>query len=33
MPSKANIGQDPLERTPSIRGDSPDIGAFNYGND
>jgi len=27
-----NIRQDPFERTPSIRGDSPNIGAFGYGN-
>jgi arylsulfatase len=32
MPSMVNIRQDPFERTPSIRGDSPNIGAFGYGN-
>jgi arylsulfatase len=32
-PSMVNIRQDPFERTPSIRGESPNIGAFGYGND
>jgi len=33
VPSMVNIRHDPFERTPSIRGDSPNIGAFGYGND
>ena len=28
-----NIRQDPFERTPSIRGESPNNSAFGYGND
>ena len=28
-----NIRQDPFERTPSIRGESPNTGSFGYGND
>jgi arylsulfatase len=33
MPSMVNIRQDPFERTPFIRGESPNTGAFGYGND
>src|SRR5579863_8595022 len=33
MPTMVNIRQDPFERTPSIRGESPNEGAFGYGND
>ena len=33
MPGLVNIRQDPFERTPNIRGESPNIGAFGYGND
>jgi arylsulfatase A-like enzyme len=33
MPSMVNIRQDPFERTPFIRGESPNAGAFGYGND
>jgi arylsulfatase len=33
MPSMVNIRQDPFERTPNIRGESPNTGAFGYGND
>ncbi|MBX9829659.1 MAG: arylsulfatase [Xanthobacteraceae bacterium] len=33
MPSIVNIRQDPFERTPSIRGESSNTGAFGYGND
>ena len=33
MPSIVNIRQDPFERTPSIRGESTNTGAFGYGND
>jgi arylsulfatase len=33
MPSIVNIRQDPFERTPMIRGESSNNGAFGYGND
>ena len=33
MPVMVNIRQDPFERTPMIRGESPNTGAFGYGND
>ena len=33
MPAIVNIRQDPFERTPSIRGESPNDGAFGYGNE
>ncbi len=33
MPVMVNIRQDPFERTPMIRGESPNNGAFGYGND
>jgi arylsulfatase len=33
MPTIVNIRQDPFERTPSIRGQSPNEGAFGYGQD
>jgi hypothetical protein len=33
MPSIVNIRQDPFERTPMIRGESPNTGSFGYGND
>jgi arylsulfatase A-like enzyme len=33
MPSMVNIRQDPFERTPFIRGESANAGAFGYGND
>ncbi|UPT93526.1 arylsulfatase [Bradyrhizobium barranii subsp. apii] len=33
MPSMVNIRQDPFERTPFIRGESSNAGAFGYGND
>jgi arylsulfatase len=33
MPGMVNIRQDPFERTPSTRGESPNTGAFGYGND
>ena len=33
MPTLINIRQDPFERTPSIRGESPNEGSFGYGND
>jgi arylsulfatase A-like enzyme len=33
MPVMVNIRQDPFERTPNIRGESPNVGAFGYGND
>jgi arylsulfatase len=33
MPTIVNIRQDPFERTPSIRGESPNTGAFGYGQD
>jgi arylsulfatase len=33
MPTIVNIRQDPLERTPSIRGESPNSSAFGYGQD
>jgi arylsulfatase len=33
MPTIVNIRQDPFERTPSIRDESPNEGAFGYGND
>ena len=33
MPGMVNIRQDPFERTPSIRSESPNTGAFGYGND
>ena len=33
MPSMVNIRQDPFERTPFIRGESTNTGAFGYGND
>ena len=33
MPGMVNIRQDPFERTPMIRGESPNTGAFGYGND
>jgi arylsulfatase len=33
MPSIANIRQDPFERTSTLRGETPNTGAFGYGND
>lgn len=33
MPTIVNLRQDPFERTPSIRGESTNTGAFGYGND
>jgi arylsulfatase len=33
MPVMVNLRQDPFERTPNIRGESPNQGAFGYGND
>ena len=33
MPSIVNIRQDPFERTPTIRGETANTGAFGYGND
>ena len=33
MPSIVNIRQDPFERTPTIRGETTNTGAFGYGND
>jgi arylsulfatase len=33
MPVMVNIRQDPFERTPNIRGESPNQGSFGYGND
>ena len=33
MPVLINIRQDPFERTPNTRGESPNEGAFGYGND
>jgi arylsulfatase len=33
MPVLINIRQDPFERTPSIRGESPNESSFGYGND
>ena len=33
MPGMVNIRQDPFERTPSIRGESPNDSSFGYGND
>jgi arylsulfatase A-like enzyme len=33
MPGMVNIRQDPFERTPSTRGESPNTGSFGYGND
>ncbi len=33
MPLMVNLRQDPFERTPSIRGESPNDSAFGYGND
>jgi arylsulfatase len=33
MPVLVNIRQDPFERTPSLRGESPNNMAFGYGND
>jgi arylsulfatase len=33
MPTIVNIRQDPFERTPNIRGESPNEGSFGYGND
>jgi arylsulfatase len=33
MPVMVNIRQDPFERTPMIRGESTNAGAFGYGND
>jgi arylsulfatase A-like enzyme len=33
MPSIVNIRQDPFERTPNIRGETPNSGAFGYGQD
>jgi arylsulfatase A-like enzyme len=33
MPTMVNIRQDPFERTPMIRGESSNAGAFGYGND
>lgn len=33
MPTIVNIRQDPFERTPSIRGESPNNAAFGYGQD
>src|SRR5215813_9281957 len=33
MPGMVNIRQDPFERTPSTRGETPNNGSFGYGND
>jgi arylsulfatase len=33
MPSIVNLRQDPFERTPMIRGETTNTGAFGYGND
>ena len=33
MPVMVKIGQHPFERTPNIRGESPNTGSFGYGND
>jgi arylsulfatase len=33
MPTIVNLRQDPFERTPNIRGESPNEGAFGYGQD
>ena len=33
MPMLVNLRQDPFERTPSLRGESPNDGAWGYGND
>src|SRR6516165_3648653 len=33
MPSIVNIRQDPFERTATLRGETPNTGAFGYGND
>src|SRR5262245_6852120 len=33
MPVMVNLRQDPFERTPSIRGESPNLSSFGYGND
>ena len=33
MPSMVNLRQDPFERTPMIRGETSNTGAFGYGND
>jgi arylsulfatase len=33
MPTMVNIRQDPFERTPNTRGESPNTGSFGYGND
>jgi arylsulfatase len=33
MPTLINIRQDPFERTPSTRGESPNESSFGYGND
>jgi len=33
MPGLVNLRQDPFERTPTTRGESPNTGAFGYGND
>jgi arylsulfatase A-like enzyme len=33
MPTIVNLRQDPFERTPSLRGESTNTGAFGYGND
>jgi hypothetical protein len=33
MPSLVNIRQDPFERTASLRGESPNTGAWGYGTD
>jgi arylsulfatase A-like enzyme len=33
MPSIVNIRQDPFERTSTLRGETPNTGAFGYGND
>jgi arylsulfatase A-like enzyme len=33
MPMPINLRQDPFERTPNIRGESPNTGAYGYGND
>jgi len=33
MPSIVNLRQDPFERTPTLRGETTNTGAFGYGND
>jgi arylsulfatase A-like enzyme len=33
MPTIVNLRQDPFERTPSIRGETPNTSGFGYGND